>query len=734
MSSDIISVSGNSSGSLPLPNPLERFASFNCIFTLGLLSYGQIASFSRSDPGIIIAKSGGTVNQQVQTAPEQSQGITGEYFIDDVVIDSIIAPTTKTRHTNATGISFSITEPYSMGLFLQSLAVAAQQEGFSNFNEAPWVLIIEFVGYDDLGNAVTVENTKRYFPLKFTNIDFTVNAGGSQYNVEAIPFNEQALADEIQAIEEDVDLTGITVGDFLGNLQDIINTREQTASESGQKKYQDTYVFGFPQPEQPSSSAGFPFPGGATTQSIFSNLKASSSPSSASGSSGFQNKIAESKISKSSFDSGNQKFGIPEPEQLEDGVFKRGDITLYPEERRINFKKGTRIQEIVEELILLSDYGRSLPFAQPDSEGMKEWFKINVKSWLQAIPDNVNQKGRSPGIYLYEIEIFKYNSSKTNSPTQKTKGIEQLKSKAVKEYNYIYTGKNDDIIGFDLQFNNAFFQSLGFDLGQLGQDQTVGGAGGMAESEQGTVPKVTEAEKSSDAEPANATVEDKPRPSSGANSGGARTYPETAIARAFNDAIISGIDLITVNLEILGDPYYIADEGAGNYDSSPAVLSPNINSDGSISYKSREVDVLLNFRTPIDIGRDGFMKFPELESQQVKQFSGLYQVITVRNSISQNKFTQNLELIRRRNQFGDESSQPGLTEEGTKENELSGETNDSEGNKGVAVPTSHPRASGNLPSGTSSESSYRDNSDRENLGIVDEGPRRIIIRRDSSDF
>jgi len=621
-------------GQGPIPNPLNVFSSYNCIFTFGVASNDQLGSSTRQDPRQIIIKSGGTGNNQVKTASEIELGITAEYFIDDVEIESIISPTSGTRQTNATKISFTVREPYSMGNFLQSLANAAINQGYQNYVDAGWLLTIDFVGFDDAGRAIKPENTKRYFPLKLTNVTFSVSAGGSEYSVEAIPYNEQALSDEVQAVKEDVDIKGITVGDFLVNgvefedsLQIVLNSKDEKQKEADQKKVSDYYIFTFPDGK----------------------------------------KIQDAKIPRAAFDSGNQIFG--EAEELEDGVIKRRGVTLYAEERRLNFKKGTRIQEIIEELIILSDYGRELVNQEPDSDGMKTWFKIRTVVYPQAVdPASYAQRGRAPKVFWFQISEYKYHSSKTNSPTVKAPGIENLKNKAVKEYSYIYSGVNDDILDFTIEFNTAFFTALSADMGQIGQDKVTGGQGRLEESEEDVTPKTNDGRPPRPA--VYGSIEDGSATNTGGIGGPTEQSTANAIARSLNEAITNGVDLLTLNMEILGDPYYIADSEVGAYNSTPASISPNINEDGSIAPARREVDVLVNFRTPIDIGRDGFMKFPQIDSQPVSQFSGLYQVITVRNSISQNKFMQELKLIRRRNQEGEESAEPNITEEGSADNLL----------------------------------------------------------------
>ena len=89
------------------------------------------------------------------------------------------------------------------------------------------------------------------------------------------------------------------------------------------------------------------------------------------------------------------------------------------------------------------------------------------------------------------------------------------------------------------------------------------------------------------------------------------------------------------------------DSQACNYNSE-ATSYINLKTNGAIDHESSEVDVIINFRTPIDISAEG----PQFDGKAigVKDFSGLYKVWQVINNFSGNEFTQDVSLIRRRNQ------------------------------------------------------------------------------------
>lgn len=701
----------------PLKNSLSKYASYNCIFTLGVLSNDEVNypddTYRKNGPSIVVLRSGGTGNNQVQTEYDRQRNIRTEYYIDNVSVDTIIAPNPKTKQTNATSINFQVTEPYSMGLFLQSIMVAALQGGHKSYLDAPYLLYLEFIGWDDNGNPINLPGLRRMFPLKFINIGFQVTEMGSVYEIEAIPWHEQAFADEIQAAKTDIDIKGATIVELLQtgpeSLSTILNNRELELKNSGNKKTADQYVILFPNSRSTAEerlAGGRDSNAGATTQTSGSsdttstrNLTEQRRQELYEQISGIQNgqvpadfdaelskvlgivvrrsklgesirdyaersenvnAIGRSKIVKSYLDEGTQYFGKPafSRDPNNEGVFTRGNITISDQGRRINFKKGARVQDIIEEVILLSEYGRQFAVETPNTNGMKRWFKIEADVYNITDSTNVDQTGATPKIYVYRVIPYEVQTARINSPTQSTPGISNLKKQALKEYNYIYTGANDDIINFDIRIDSAFFTAIQSDFGQLTQSSKIGSANSLAEAPPDPVHGQNEGNSENISSSGTAQSRQSTGPNTGKTGSGPQNHPETQIARAFNDAIVnSPVDLVTATMEIWGDPYYIADSGMGNYNAPEVAGAMNITADGSMDYQYSEVDVLVNFRTPLDIGNDGLMDFPGLGTQPVGSFSGLYQVLFVKNKFESNKFTQELEMVRRRNQDTDATAQ-----------------------------------------------------------------------------
>ncbi len=712
-------------GGLPFPNQLEKFASYNYIFTLGCLTAYEVnfpdLTYRYNDPEVLVLKSGGGAGPaKVRTAFETTGAV--EYFIDEVTINTLIAPGADTKQTNATSIDFTVQEPYSMGMFLQTLNLAAKQAGHKNYIGAPYVLSVEFVGFDDNGNYMRPAKARRIFPLNFVDVSFKVTEGGSNYAVQAIPYHESALTDQVQKVKTDISLSGTTIGELLqsgpGSLTTVLNDREVRNEEAKQTPRGDQYVIAFP---QELSSVTDVLLGavdnqqGATTKSKLSqageqirefteankdkaiklafgdieddemleiaerelqNIKGFVLKRSEFGEKIKENaeneininNIGKSKMVKSFLDGGEVPFGRPKFTEVKGkpGVFSRGSLSISDEGRKFTFKQGSKIQDIIEEIIILSDYGRQLAenVENPDANGMVDWFRIEVNVYLVDEPEAVNVKGTYPKVYVYQVIPYKVHVSKTANRNTATPGLDKVRQETCKEYNYIYTGANKDILDFNIDINYAFFMGLSADKGQLNADSKLSGQNNSAagNDDQPTV--------SSEGNEANSTTGTSPTidttgPENDSGGGGGQTHTQNQVARQYNDAIVnSDVDLVMVDLTIMGDPYYIADSGMGNYNAEQDPATINLTKDGTIEYQRSEVDVTLNFRTPIDTG-ETWMTFPGLGTEPVGAFSGVYQVLFVENTFSGGQFTQNLRLMRRPNQDTDTKVSPSTSGNGS---------------------------------------------------------------------
>ena len=748
-------------------NSLHQFSSFNTIFTLSCLTRDEIAApnetYRSTGPANVIFQSGGTTKNKVTTAYEDAIGGKLEYYVDNVMIEALCVPNTKSRSTNATYIEFTVTEPYSMGLFLQTCQLAATASGFTNYQRAPYMLSMEFIGYDDDGDIIVTQsgqNLRRDIPVKITNITFEVNQGGTVYTVEAMPWNEQAYLDDKTGTPIDIALKGNTIEKCLQSgeqsLCTIMNGHFEELRQQEKILEADEFVVTFPKdiatklnPAQTTSTGDV----GATTQSntgssggsgvfgsilsgavggiiggalngnnnigqaalggaiggalggnniiggllggasvggLLQNFKTGNVQGLFEGISGFlgaqapQNfegflsmitgqvltkspigetlaKIAQdpsslNNLGKAKIIAGHEEQGkapMAQTGQVYDKknkVMTRGKNVVSNDERVFEYPAGTSMIKIIEDVILTSDWAKELKDRAPDENGMVPWFRIDAETYLKPNSTQENVYGEDAKVFHYKVVEYMVHSSHLQRPGDPGLSYTALRENAKKEYNYIYTGENSDIINFDIRFNAAFFQLLQADYGQGTVDFKTGGI------QQNTVQQKPETlTMKTDNSGANSatglTVQSFTNNTSSQGNGGAGIdNSKIRWARNFHDNILGSgsMDLVEVDLEIFGDPYYIVDSGMGNWTDSPGDL--NSTASGQVEYQRSECDIILNFRTPIDYNPEtGGMTFPE-DTIPVQQFSGLYRVIQIINEIRGNKFTQTLKLLRRRGQ------------------------------------------------------------------------------------
>ena len=674
-----------------LKNQLEAYATYNCIFTLGVLSSESVNNPAQSyrvngaDFTILRSGGGGIDNKRIQTAYDALGSEAGnlEYFIDDFTMDSLLSTSKAQGATQAIEFSFKVHEPYSMGLFLQALQAGAFDAGYQNYLQAPYMLELDFIGWNDDGVREPIQFSNRKLPFKLLEINFDVERGGSTYEIRCIPWNEAALMNEILNIQDSIEITGDSVIACLSSgaqgLSTTLNNKLTEIAQSNGLPASDFYLIRFPSERSASGLGTAQSSTAAENSATTTNLEDIRSISGSEASElvgnnieGFfesigitsdnallqtlkgsaisdLNPIGASRMVETVNARGDSPFGLgiytynSEKEVYErDGI----ELTISGTNRTFKFQQGMSITRIIEEIVLISNYG-SYALNRVNDEGMIPWFKIEPKVYVINDPNHENITGRTAKIYVYDVVRYDVNVSQFSAPNKTTRGNEALARQAVKSYNYIYSGKNTDVLGFDVKFNAAFFEAVRADINQLsGAQVTATGDSSVADN-----PEPTQTIDNSPGGIPEGQTQTVGRV--GFTSNNQNTTALTNLAKNLHNTLLnSDVDLITADLEIWGDPYFIPDSGVGNY-TAAAGPSINITADGSIDHQRSEVDIIVNFRTPIDYSTyTGLMEFPG-DTIPVDSFSGLYKILGVTSNISGNKFTQTLNLVRRKNQSTD---------------------------------------------------------------------------------
>lgn len=675
-------------------NPLEQFASFTPLFTLACLTPRQFndPSTYRDNPAglenIVFSSAGRFDAQRTRTA----SGVP-EYYVDDVNMSSTIAANPKSGNQNVFKFDFEIFEPYSMGLFLESLQLAALKSGYSNYlNNAPFLLQLDFKGYKDNGEIIKSVKSK-YFVLKLTKTTFNVEESGSKYQVEGVPYNHQGFSDVIDTAFNDIKLISGQKGDVV----EILKTGKEslvTMLNNNEKKLKDAEMIGIPDvydiqfPEKSSDFTRFNKDtednrasfdpkqnitnptvdyknvpslmrsgGGTQNYKITNNtVDRANAPSLLKSSKRADVEEAVNVIGKSSLgftqaSGGNFAFKkYNEAVDEKTGKIIRDQVTIDPKRRTFQFAQGQTLTSIIENVILSSQYARTaLDPKNLTPQGYVKWFRIDVQIELLDLDPIIGDYAKK---ITYRVVPHYVHHTIFSNPNSAPFGYEELQNKIAKEYNYIYTGQNTDVLDFNIEIDKLFYTGINPSPETDSANASNQDMKGVATD----APTVTKTGKgpSQGAQFANTGRSRPKRDPKLLNKfagGSSDKSTEQLVAEAFNSALKTGAsaDLVKIDLEILGDTYWLMDSGMGNYFSPTVDDKDLITLDGTANYESGMVYVYITFRTPVDLNdTTGLYNLPKENT-----FTGIYRVTECQSKFSSGKFIQSLKCVRMPGQVTD---------------------------------------------------------------------------------
>lgn len=597
-----------------------------------------------------------------------------DFYVDNVVLQQQIGYEAG-HNTNVTDIEFTVIEPYSMGMLLlaiQHLANSLSKDGkpVSWRSCTPFIMAIEFRGNTETGQILSIPSTNRYIPFKISDVDMTVDQQGAVYKIKGIPVNQEALADIHSKFKSDMAAKGTSVKEMLQSgaksLQVSLNTKLKDIQRSNGIEKADEIVIIFP---KDISSSGI---NSQTISEIETALEATVDSSDGVadqlykklglGRDTTSGQLIQDAATVNAI--GNSRMGFDEKRRGSTPVGK--DNVVYNPETKINdrsqnpvnpnesdfkFRQDTDIVNAINQVVLNSNFVVSaFDPANITTEGYRGWFRVDPQVYYTGPTSKVT--GMKPRLLVYRVVDYSAHISSGTLPVNVKPPYEGLKLQAIKQYDYIFTGKNVDIKSFKINYNSNFFKALAPDGGNLSQDSKEAQDTGQANDRKPS-PVISQAGggKQIDGSPGvGNTIVRFTQTLAGTDKlgGGGVETRDIRAARSFHDSLTRGADMTDLTLEILGDPYWIAQSGMGNYTAQPTKYY-NLNLDGSVSYQNGEVDVMVNFRTPIDINQTtGLYDFgSKSQTVPVMQFSGLYKVTNVTSTFKGGEFTQVLTGNRR---------------------------------------------------------------------------------------
>lgn len=621
-----------------------------------------------------------------------------DFFIDNLQLTTVVGLNAKSKSSNAIEIAFNITEPYGLSL-LDRLLSACETCGDKNPNymSQPYLLQIDLLASptDELLTITkrtnNVIDTKR-LAIKLLEMKIKPTGSGTTYAVRAIPFNHTAFSLTTAALPVTLKVEAGTVGEFFSNEEDFVKLfagelqSQEERIESDLDKWIKENTFSIGSVNRAPSAAEI-----AQRREAFRRAIVYNSRSLAAGYNTYMEKIAKQQQltklppTKIAFSVDKEFLNSPivdQNAQNTDAAFTdpKNAVGQTDPQLRItqafNFNRGTSIIDVIDQAMTRSQYiknqivtvgkARNQDQANSDFRNSRErsdnenqptklkWYKVVPTVALNDFDSSRNDYSKT---ILYSI--LPYTAANPYHPNfPKTTAQEAAKS-VVREYNYLYTGKNEDILRLDIDFDSTYYTQLTTyrnQVARLGtnrfsdekekryQDDTFSY---QAKSQQTNLPQSIEFTGSNQ----------------DSNSMNTATNPEDKIVADLKKSIYTSQrgDLLNIKLQIVGDPAFIKQDDIYYNPGSPAKylefsqsrtnnLAAPITASGQILFDAEQVYVKINFKNAVDINDSiGIVNKQDILTNGRTTdgtFTGVYRVLTVTSEFSRGQFTQTLDLVR----------------------------------------------------------------------------------------
>ena len=617
-------------------NPLHYFASYTYSLSLALLEpqdYNDVVSKGKYTPKNVLIAGAGRHGEDFK----RNDFFQEDFYWDNLKIRTVVGKTFQNKNSNLVNLSFTIIEPVGFTL-LNRMVAMSKQKGIRDWSRAPYMLQIDFYSSDPPKPGLIPGLTK-YLPISFVTMKTKISTRGTEYAIEAVPFNQNAITEVMAQAPTSFSIKGENVIDFLGvGASKPISLAPQTDVPEIQPA----------KPGQKFLSSGFV---DAVNKFYLDQVALGKMQYAHEYRVIMDKEIGESPTYQ------NNKNSIPVVNNTRDSKKASIQSSVGKEYTAISFEGNefkiptkTRIDNVIEDLIINSEYYRTqvVPYqvsvkdiksdkdkTNPISSNSFKGFKIIPIVKIKNFDTKINS-------YIYEVEYhvkkwLQHNSHPASELAGQIPGV-------VKDYQYIYTGKNNDILELSLDFNMLYFNEstiLNTTNFMAGGDNKERGLAteNMADTNASKAIKSGETTNPSSLTqviPVRYIQGDAEAP--GADGKSAATM-DAHRARQMD----SRGDMIKVRLRIVGDPTFIKQDNifdnVGIYQTVPV-------SNGSLAMDGHELYVHLTFLSPTDYSEQTGLADPTKGPYSYVPFSGKYSIVDIENVFANGKFEQTLNLVR----------------------------------------------------------------------------------------
>tara|TARA_B100001057_G_scaffold40982_1_gene36820 strand:+ start:4897 stop:7167 length:2271 start_codon:yes stop_codon:yes gene_type:complete len=646
------------------PNELHKFASYNALFTLSALNQADIENTKTlltSRPHDIIIKSGGIADSNFGTHMESSANnresrrdpnnafnktidkarigaVLGkssrtfkkdrDLYFNEVRMNAIPGLNEKRRLTSVTQINMTIIEPAGITLF-ERMRAAAANNGYLDHLDAPYLLTVEFAGFDEHGNqppGIKKERLKRLIPIKMTNMKLDVNQGGTVYTATAIPYNEFAYLDQYNYPRTSGTLFSRDqkLNTVVQDLEDILNLQNEDETKTSGVSIPDKYEISIDKSFDPQS---------VTINKEFFN---------------------QSPMISQAVDTGDVPVDFMKINTTTSVIKVLEEIMKSdPRFSDISFKKWK--SKVADTLSGIDATGGAQAVYEASKNKSNMWFDyFRIRS--SVVPTEQYDLKRQTNVKKIKFVVSPYRVHAYSLSIPGVSTGQNFKNFVYKTYNYIFTGDNVDVLDLDINYKVAYFQSRLKDV--------EGDESRKNKYAQSSTAKQRGTDNPDDTvQDQNLTYRSNPglaKSNSTNKTGGGFTFVDQFIDELTHPLA----DMVNVRMEILGDPAWL-----GQSQFIPAVpekVADGVSKDDTIDFWRGNLNavwdvkrgcynpdlaepiIMLNFKMPTDL--DNKTGIYEMGSSQQGMFSGLYRVVQVEHNFNSGRYTNVLQLTRFNNQ------------------------------------------------------------------------------------
>lgn len=564
-------------------------------------------------------------------------GVDAKYFLDNLEFTSTISPTAHTRTTLSADFKFTVTEPNGMSL-IDKIFSASVNAGISNYMQIPYYLEITFKARNYTESFPVESSDPELGSLKWievisiAKVETTVTAQGTEYSFSAAPYGNLSLTSQVGNMAESTNITASTFGEAIKKLETVLNDRGQYTRLSEYSKI-DIYEFDVA-PE-------------------FTNMKL----------------VDEGNVNVQTDTSSNPNG------QINNSV------------RTFSVAKDQSIAQLIDDLLTScpqyqQDAKKSITpddyKSDGDSAGMKTIHRIITSCDMLDFDVTRNDYQRK---YLYAITPYRVGTAILDPKELDEPGKEKVNSYKnqyllVKNYNWIYTGQNDQILNFDCKFRFSWHIPLPRHGAIRSSTDQLSGQLSAATSERGKTEEFNKKTQQSKTDNLKASPKTNGEGSAFISSVGVnnetnkRNMPVSWISadhsnksntiqgpategREYVNILFDQLfveygapNLAVINLEIKGDPYWLGEpigykgKKFNSISSSVAVNKPKSEEFATFNYS--QIFFLLNIGVPQEYDTNTGI----VENISQSLYSGVYNAVRVTNIFSGGKFTQTLYAIK----------------------------------------------------------------------------------------